>query len=257
MELSGCRGSYSSDIMKIRAVKLLSLSFIFLLILASIIAIPAAAEASEDRENWIIQISTSGKNIYCVETQAYLLEEDTDEYIWDLAGNYEIIKDSYEDGDELEDIFDYEDQDEFEEFIAEFYLIAYHHFSDETDQEDEYDLYLRFRDEDDDTVDIPAASAEAYTEDSIGWNPADWFNWLWDRIQDLILSIPDAIVGVFTSAFEFIEGTIYDIESWVVDSFDGPYAEAVALPIAMTAVMAGLFLLVYAIIWIIGAIPVL
>lgn len=136
--------------MEIRAVKLLSLSFIFLLIINSVMAVPAAAEATP-------------------------------------------------------------------------------HNSDETNR-----LFIDF------------------------WNPAEWFRWLRDQIQDFILSIPQAVVDVFVNVFEFIEGTIYDMEGWVVESFDGHYyAEAVALPVAMTVVMSGLFLLVYAIIWLIGAVPIL
>ena len=77
-------------------------------------------------------------------------------------------------------------------------------------------------------------------------------------VKNQLLRIPEAIVGVFASSFEFIENTVYDVEDWVLDAFgDSKYGETVALPIAMTVVMSGLFLLVYAIIWIIGAIPVL
>lgn len=77
-------------------------------------------------------------------------------------------------------------------------------------------------------------------------------------VKNQLLKIPEAIVGAFSGAFEFIEGIIYDAEAWVLRAFgDSKYGEAVALPIAMAAVLAGLFLLIYAIIWIIGAIPVL
>lgn len=100
---------------------------------------------------------------------------------------------------------------------------------------------------------------EFYDDD---WDPIDKVLVLTRRlptaIKNIILSIPETIVDTFTGVFEYIESLVYDIEDWILNNFDdGKYGQAVAMPIAMTAVMAGLFLLVYGIIWIIGAIPVL